>query len=70
MKSINGADDRYVLSVADEYGFAEDCSFENVYEAQEMLLDALDRAIGPCREWELQALLAEVESEIRIRGEE
>jgi hypothetical protein len=62
----------YTLPITDEYGLGDELEFEDVYEAKERLLDALDRAGGPGREWELLALLEEVESEIRVRewGEE
>jgi hypothetical protein len=60
----------YTLPITDEYGFGDELEFEDVYEAKERLLDALDGCGGGLRSYELQALLDEVESEIRTLGEE
>lgn len=56
----------YTLPITDEYGLGDELEFEDVYEAKERLLDALDGVGGSCRSYELLALLEEVESEIRI----
>lgn len=56
--------DLYELTVDDDV-----IGFESVYDAQEQLLDALDRAVSPSSTWQLQALLEEVRADIRTLEE-
>ena len=46
-----------------------DWVFEDVYEAREALLDALDGVGGRLREWELRGLLWELEPHTDIESE-
>lgn len=61
--------DTYDLSIPDEYGSYDTYSFDSVYDAQESLLDALDRVASPGSGWQLRALLEEVEADIRAMEE-
>jgi hypothetical protein len=61
--------DTYELSIPDEYGHTDVIGFESVYDAQEQLLDALDRVVSPSSGWQLRALLEEVEADIRAMEE-
>jgi hypothetical protein len=61
----------YELTVTDEYGYNDVIGFESVYEAEEQLLDSLDRCVGSRADYELRALLSVVEGDIReLEGEE
>lgn len=57
--------DTYELSIPAEYGQEDVIAFESVYDAQEQLLDALDRCVSDRSGWQLRALLEEVEADIR-----
>ena len=61
--------DTYDLSIPDSYGSYDTYSFDSVYDAQESLLDALDRCTGDRSGWQLRALLEEVEADIRAMEE-
>jgi hypothetical protein len=62
--------DTYELSIPAEYGQDDVIGFESVYDAQEQLLDALDRCVGERSSYQLRALLEEVEADIRaIEGD-
>jgi hypothetical protein len=61
----------YELTVTDEYGYNDVIGFESVYEAEEQLLDSLDRCVGSRADYELRALLSVVEGDIReLEGED
>jgi hypothetical protein len=36
----------YELSITDSYGYNDVIGFESVYDAEEQLLDSLDRCVG------------------------
>jgi hypothetical protein len=59
----------YELSIPAEYGQDDVIGFESVYDAQEQLLDALDRCVSERSGWELRALLEEVREDIRAMEE-
>jgi hypothetical protein len=55
----------YDLTITDEYGYNDVIGFESVYDAEEQLLDRLDRCVGSRADYELRALLSVVEGDIR-----
>jgi len=55
----------YELSITDSYGYNDVIGFESVYDAEEQLLDSLDRCVGSRADYELRALLSVVEGDIR-----
>ncbi len=55
----------YDLTISDEYGYNDVIGFESVYDAEEQLLDSLDRCVGSRSQYELQALLSVVQDDIR-----
>ena len=60
----------YELSITDSYGYNDVIGFESVYDAEEQLLDSLDRGVGSRADYELRALLSVVEGDIReLEGE-
>ena len=54
----------YELSIPDEYGSDDVIGFESVYDAEEQLLDSLDRCVGSRANYELRALLSVVQDDI------
>jgi hypothetical protein len=60
----------YELTISDEYGYNDVIGFDSVYDAEEQLLDSLDRCVGSRSQYELQALLSVVQDDIReMEGE-
>ena len=55
----------YELSITDSYGYNDVIGFESVYDAEEQLLDSLDRCVGSRADYEIRALLSVVEGDIR-----
>ena len=55
----------YELTITDSYGYNDVIGFESVYDAEEQLLDSLDRCVGSRADYELRALLSVVEGDIR-----
>lgn len=61
----------YELPIPDEYGHTDVIGFESVYDAEEQLLDSLDRCVGSRANYELRALLSVVQDDIeQLEGEE
>lgn len=55
----------YDLTITDAYGYNDVIGFESPYDAEEQLLDRLDRCIGSRADYELRALLSVVEGDIQ-----
>lgn len=69
MSPRNPSPSPYTISVPEGDGLWDDWVFEDVYEAREALLDALDGVGGRLREWELRGMLWELEPPTDIESE-